>query len=134
MLIAMLQQIKKDKVAAIKSKDSVRSNILSVIIGEAERSDVDIIKIIEKLIASNEEVLSHRTDGSGDILLQENSILHSYLPKKLTGRDLHKFISQLDINEAHFGKAIGAVVQAAKSAGYRIDGKEVSQFLSLNKE
>jgi uncharacterized protein YqeY len=88
----MKNQIKKDRLIAMKEKDNLKKNLLSTLLGELDRSfkeptNEQVIKTIKKLIDSNIEINSEDS-------LKENDILKKYMPEKLSTEEL---ISEIDI-------------------------------------
>lgn len=132
----IIEQIKKDRIAAMKRKDTHTSRLLAIIIGHADTTrktdDESIIKSIGKLIEGNVETLSFIEAGSFDAqrLCQENMVLRKYLPEKLTGEELRETVEslckELNIKEV---KGMGLVMKRLKQTGKLIDGKEVRGYL-----
>ena len=96
-----VQQIKKDHLEARKAKDKLKINLLSVILGEVDRTPpdkVDVEKIILKLIKSNSDSITHtKSDNATHELATENAILMTYLPQQLEGEKLSEFVTNLNI-------------------------------------
>jgi len=90
----LLEQLKKDKLEALRQGDKIKKDILSVAIAECtkktkEPDDIFVEKVLAKLIKSNNETLSK---AHYDHLIEENVILLSYLPKMLTEDEICSII------------------------------------------
>lgn len=112
------EKINADFIAAMKNKDVVKKNLLSVIRGEIQTieknngidnlSDDDIMNILNKIAKSLRE--SIKTSPT-DELNEELIIVESYLPKQMTQEEITIIVKQLieekDLNIAevmrHFG-------------------------------
>ena len=112
------EKINADFIAAMKNKDVVKKNLLSVIRGEIQTmeknngienlSDDDIMNILNKIAKSLRE--SIKTSPT-DELNEELIIVESYLPKQMNNEEITIIVKQLieenDLNIAevmrHFG-------------------------------
>lgn len=78
-----VEQIKKDRIQAMKDKDTVKKNLLSTLLGEIENSpskgdESIVIPTIKSLIKRLKEVSKYEDNAV------ELAILENYLPKQLT--------------------------------------------------
>lgn len=108
------------------------TKILSVVLGEADRlldksgqiEDQKLIKVIEKIISNNNEVLKHRDVSE---LVFENNILKSLIPPKITDEEIRRYINdnlkQELTNAKSVGQAVGIVMKNIK--GMNVDNKQV---------
>lgn len=134
----MIDQIKRDIVTAMKQKDETKRNILRLVLTECELIEnrgqsVDPVKVIQKLIKSNEETLSYNPgDDVVTKLEKEISIMEEYLPKKLTKADIMTILSPLEeqiVNAKNDGQAIGIAMNTLKKVGGIVDPSEVKTVL-----
>jgi len=99
----LVDQLKEDRMTAMKARDAIAKTILTTLLGELEgaakrnQSDITddmVIRTCKKFIASNLEVIAF--DGNNvDQLLDENIILHRFIPKQLTEDELYVIIESL---------------------------------------
>ena len=135
----MLSQLKEDLKAAMFAKDTLKKNILRLVIGEIQTieslngkiSDERIHGIIKKIIASNEETLAA---GGKFELEKENLILKAYLPSVWTYAQIEVFFLDkpdiiAQIKAADKDKvASGLAMKALKAAKATVDFSDVSTF------
>ena len=130
----LVEQLREDVKQALRDKNEVKKNILRVVIGEVETqesrtnksfTDEEVEKVLRKMIASNQEVLSSKEDKT---LTLENEILSSYLPKLLTQEEIKEHLETIqdDLKEGAEGQAIGKAMKYLKSNSLAVDGKDVS--------
>lgn len=97
--------LKRDRIEAMKAKDTVKKNLISVLIGEVEYqvmkkkkvSDQELesltLKTIKKQINTNNDVLKVNVNPEKkDELNRENEILESYLPKMKTEDEIKQIV------------------------------------------
>jgi uncharacterized protein YqeY len=129
---------------SMKAKDnSTRDNIRSItsaikqveVDTRKELTDVDILKIITKMVKQREDAICQFIDGDRKDLAEkeqkEVDFLKQYLPKQLEDKELETAISEIisqskvtDIKE--MGKVMGVATQ---SLGSTADGKRISQMV-----
>ena len=140
----MLDKLKSDLKDAMKSGDSVKKDILRVIIAEVNSLEMtpqylnkglpeeQIYKIINKLVQSNTETLKHSNLERTAILSRENEILNGYLPKQLSLAEIKEsLIDFVDLKLAkNEGQAIGLAFKYFKDQGCFVDGKDVKSVVS----
>lgn len=112
----LYDQIKAERIKAMKNKDAIRKSILTTLLGEVEtnakRENTDatdelVIAMCKKFIKSNGEVLT-KAVASRQLFNQlntENIILSEFLPKQLTEAELRVIITELNATN------IGQVMQ-----------------------
>lgn len=141
----LINQIKKDQIEARKNKDSVKANLLTTLIGEAEMvgknngnrapSDAEVQVVIKKFIKGIDEILTLTFDKDIQNFLTELAILKSYLPEQLSQEQLASEISKIisSLNVANPSQAIGAVMKelSAKFSG-KFDSKQASILIKEN--
>lgn len=134
--MSLLDTLKKEKLAAMKAKDNVRRDILSLVIGQAQQQNVSddpaLHSIIKKLIKSNDETYENARDDMRDQLKAENKILQLFLPKEMSRDDIIKFIDDnVDIGSVKSdGQAIGKVMKAIKNQGIPVNGNLVKEIVN----
>ena len=97
--------LKRDRIEAMKAKDTVKKNLISVLIGDVEYqvmkkkkvSDQELesltLKTIKKQINTNNDVLKVNVNPEKkDELNRENEILESYLPKMKTEDEIKQIV------------------------------------------
>jgi uncharacterized protein YqeY len=138
----IFEQIKKDRMQAMKDRDEVKKNLLSVIISDTvnkasndpknphkEPTDVEMAKAIEKYIAGNEEILTYISDRSKiNSILLEKKILKAYLPQKMSSEEVRSEIKNfvaLDSDNVNIGKIMKHLKD---NYGGQYDGSEASKI------
>lgn len=100
----LIEQLKKERIEAMKAKDEIKKNLLGCVISEAskeskEPTDEKIQATIKKFIKNAEQVLieSARYGALTKVGHTQNEIkiLESYLPKQLTEREIIAIITAL---------------------------------------
>lgn len=109
----LIDELKKEKMYALKDKDDAKKGILGVVIGkymllqtdekykaQGGPSDTDLIKIISKTIKELEEekegyVKVHNVEKENDIIHQID-VISKYLPKMLSDEEIKNIILGLD--------------------------------------
>lgn len=95
----LLKKIKADQLAARIAKNSIKTALLTTLIGDAEMvgknasretTDDEVVAVIKKFLKNNLEFQKHVTN---DDLTVEQKILESYLPKQLTTEELVEIIT-----------------------------------------
>lgn len=95
----LLKKIKADQLTARIAKDSIKTALLTTLIGDAEMvgknagretTDDEVVAVIKKFLKNNLEFQKHVTN---DDLTTEQAILESYLPKQLTTGELIEIIT-----------------------------------------
>jgi len=123
----MLEKLKTDRISAMKEKNTIKKTILGTLVGEVELanktktlSDVDIMKIIKKMIDNN--IICNNTE--------ENIYLETYLPKTLSENELENIVKNFILNEKLSGmKSMGRVMGFLnKDYPNQFDGKIVASI------
>jgi len=104
------QQINADYMTALKSKDTLTKNLLSVVKGEIQTleknrgvdnlSDEDVVKILTKTSKSLKETIKSLSpiDGKGENIVQacaELAIIECYLPKQMSKQEITQKVTEL---------------------------------------
>ncbi len=125
------EQLKKDLISAIKSKDDSRKNAIRVVMGELGRSDKksvpddDVIKIIKKLIKSEKEVLE-KSGNTGDSPFIRH--IETYLPQMASDQDVLDWINE-NVDFSLFNNKMQAMGMIMKHFGSSVDGNRVKKIL-----
>lgn len=134
-----LSEIKQQMMAAMKAGDTVRKEILRVVVGEITtneargtvKTDDDCRTIVRKLVKSNEETLGHTADADQRAVLeQEIEILRALLPRSLSVDAIVEALASVRDAlraEANDGKATGLAMKHLKSSGALVEGRDVSE-------
>lgn len=97
--MSLIEKLKKDKIEAMKGRDSFRNNLLSVVIAGANSmakdskndsaTDEQVISVIKKIKKGSVEIyeLNKNEDSKNEI-----EILDSYLPSQLSDDDLRNIV------------------------------------------
>lgn len=135
----LFDDLKKEKILALKNKDKETQNILGIVINKAmllgiekktkneELTDGDVINIINKTAKELDDEISsfkklNRTDDVLRLEAQKNAIL-KYVPSQLTDDEIRNEISKLD------DKSIQSIMKHFKSNFNGLcDMKKVSQI------
>ena len=141
----MQEQLQKDLVESIKSKDTLTSTLLRAIktaitVSEKLGNDVgdkEVVAIIRKQINQRKDSYEQFTKaGRNDLANKEQleiEILEGYLPEQLTSDEVVKIITKVIEDEgASSRKDMGKVMKACNEiiAG-KFDGKELSQMVMV---
>lgn len=129
------EQINQELKVAMKSGDSLKKNLLRVVLSEIDRSveknveltDDTVQKVVAKMVKSAEMVGTDEAKTEIDILTE-------YLPKMLSKDEtitiVDNLITSLNIeSKRDMGKLMGAI---SKEYGNGIDKKLVSQIVNEN--
>lgn len=133
----MLEQKIRDSLnLAIKARKEVEKTILRVVLGESDKlnsgkqtTDEQLVKIIRKIIESNNECLASRENN---VLKEENLILETLLPKSLNKEEIQNYLSEvLDkiLTCKNEGQAIGLSVKFLKDKSLFADGNLVKEVV-----
>ncbi len=125
------ERIKKDLAGAIKARDEEKKATLRVIMGEFSRtgnkevSDEEAVKILKKLIKSEQEVLD-RKGASGDSRFID--IIDGYLPRMATEAEISAWIDA-NIDFSQFKNKMQAMRPIMAHFGSAADGDTVKTVL-----
>lgn len=136
----LLDDIKAQMFAAMKSGDTIAKEILKVAMGEittdAARAgrkgdDAETQAILRKLMKSNEETLGATTDAEARSTLErENAVLATFLPKSMTVDEISAALAPVAeaIKAAgNDGQATGVAMKHLKGLGAVVGGKDVGE-------
>ena len=145
--MSLSEQIQKDIVSAMKSKDEQRLSVLRMVkaafqLKEVEKmrklDDSESIQLLQTLVKQRKESIEQfGKGGRQDLVDKETSelkILESYLPAGASEAEMDAAITQaIASTGATSMKQMGAVVKAAKDAlaGKAVDGKALSDLVRV---
>lgn len=130
--MSLQEQIKKDLVVAMKTRDEEKKDTLRVIMGEFGRQaekeikDADVIKIVKKLVKSEKEVME-RTGATEPSPFMK--VAESYLPRMATEEEIRTWISD-NVNFDDFNNKMMAMKPIMQHFGANADGNIVKKILS----
>ena len=117
-------QIKKDRIVAIKAKDPLKRTLLTVLLGELDREgkevdDVTVEAVIRKMIKNANTI--------GDIsALAEIDVLDAYLPQLMSESDVRTIIENM-IYKADGSIMLGSIM---KEFNIKYRGKADNKLVS----
>lgn len=128
-----IEELKAEMLDAMKNRDTIKKNVLRVVLGECERDNASPEKVIRKIIQNNEESLSHR---ESEDLRKENEVLRTYLPVTLSQSEIMSYI-QFESSVLHNeilaaksdGQATGLAVAHFKKHGKNVLGNDVAAVI-----
>jgi uncharacterized protein YqeY len=141
--MALLEQIQKDMVKAMKAKDEPRLGTVRMIKAALKKHEIDSMKpldeptemqVMSTLIKQRREAADLYRQGNRPELAEkeeaELKLIESYLPAAPTEEELNAAVDQaIAETGATSAKQMGQVMKAAqaKLAGKRVDGKALSE-------
>ncbi len=139
----MLATIRKDLFEAKKNHDTVRSNLLSTLLGEAtavgknagnrESTPEEVMQVVRKFIKNIDETIAllEKEGKPTEKEKTEKAILESYLPRQMTPEELGKAIDEIIAALPEKSpKMMGAVMAQLKERhSGRYDGRTASQLV-----
>lgn len=141
----LLKTLKEDITDSVKSGETIKRNVLKVVVGEAEMtalrqnkevSDEVIFSTIKKVIEGNSTTINarkHVLDWSSQTLDIENKILEAYLPKSLTLDETvgHLLSIKNELTSMkNVGQATGLAMKTLKALNLAVDSKVVIEALN----
>jgi uncharacterized protein len=143
--MALLDQIQKDMIEAMKAKDEARLSTVRMIKTALKKQEIDSMKpldeatelqVMNTLLKQRREAADlFRKGGREDLAEKEESelgIITRYLPPTATSAELEEAVAaSIAESGATSSKQMGTVMKAAQSrlAGKRIDGKTLSELV-----
>lgn len=130
--MSIQEQIKKDLTTAMKAKDEDRKSALRVILGEFARgdakslSDDEAVKILRKLIKSEQETLSRSGKSESDSAYLK--IVSAYLPDMADDDEIRQWISG-NIDFSKYKNKMQAMRDIMAYFGPRADGARVKAIM-----
>jgi uncharacterized protein YqeY len=143
--MTLQERIQKDIAAAMRSKDSLRLNVLRMMKTAVKNKEIEKMKALEEpevlavlntLVKQRKDSIDQFRAGGREELAQkeeaEITIIDEYLPAAASDEDIRKAIEDsIRESNATSMKDMGKVMAAtkAKLSGKTIDGARVSQFV-----
>ncbi len=124
------EQLKADLKTAMKARDEDKKSTIRVIMGEfgradkKELSDDEVIKVLQKLIKSEKEVLEKKGEESSPFI----EIITTYLPQMATDDEIVAWIEE-NIDFTQFKNEMQAMGPIMKHFGALADGNRVKEIL-----
>ena len=128
------EQISKDYMVALREKNTVIKNLLSVVKGEIQTieknigseslSDEEVIKILSKTAKSLRETMSFTEESNRGQINEELSFIESYLPKQMSREEVTKKVTDI-VNSGITN--IGGIMK--EFATLSVDKKVVSEVI-----
>lgn len=126
----LLETIKNKRFSALKDKNTATYQTLTLVLGELSRldnkqpTDSEVVKVISKMIKSATETNSLKPS---DDLLNEISLLKSFLPSLLTESELSEIIDNLIRNDV---KTLPLIMKSLKEKHNGLfDGKLANKLI-----
>jgi len=141
--MAVVEQIEKDLVAAMKAREELRLSVLrmakaalmnkKIEVGKP-LGDAEALAVLRTLIKQRRDSVEQFRKGKRDDLADkeeaEIKIIEHYLPAGASEEEIEAAVAEaIQETGASTGKDVGKVMKAAmaKLAGKRVDGKRVSE-------
>lgn len=139
----MITKIRKDKIQAMKDKDTIKLSLLRVVDADAtnlakkkenrDPTDAEVIKIFKSVLKNTKETLCLLKDGDPimEIMAREVSIINSYLPQQLSESELRLIITNMiEVNGFNTIKNMGWIMKKLQSQhDGQYDGKLASSIV-----
>lgn len=140
-------QLNKDLITALKSKNQAKTSILRLINSEIKNEEIAKLKkekglndeetqavIARQIKQINDSIESFKAGKREDLIKEEEqklAILKVYLPKQMESADVEKIIDEVIAQikpqgSKDFGKVMGAVMSKVKG---KADGKVVNELV-----
>jgi uncharacterized protein YqeY len=134
--MTIIEKLRADQIAARKNKDTVRTTLLSTLIGETvkvgkdkdnrESTDEEAIAVVKKFKKNLLDTIA-LLKGSNAALDDELALYDSYLPKQLSTEDLTQTITRF-VAENTDAKMKDIMAYLKTNFAGLYDGKEASQI------
>jgi uncharacterized protein YqeY len=140
--VALIDQIQKDLIDAMKARDELRASVLRMVktalkLKEVEKTrpleDAESVQVLQTLVKQRRESIEQFQKGGREDLAEKEAreiqVLEAYLPAAPTDAELQAAIEAAVAETAATSlKQMGAVIKAARARleGKAIDGKLLS--------
>lgn len=141
-MVSVIETIRNEMVAAMKSKQDIRRDILKLIMSETKTQEIrqskqltdeQVLKIMAKVVENNCESLKllPQDDPRHTKLSEENAVLASFMPAAASTEEIFVILIELDaIKTAKSdGQATGEAIKLLKSKKVSFDSKVVSEIV-----
>jgi uncharacterized protein YqeY len=145
--MALMEQIQKDLVDAMRAKDELRLSVLRMVksamkLKEIEKirplEDAEALQLLQTLIKQRRESVEMFAKGGRTELAEketkEIAIIEHYLPANASAEDIeHAIDAAIAETGANSAKQTGAVIKAARAKleGKTVDGKALSDRVKV---
>lgn len=145
--MALMEQIQKDLVDAMRAKDELRLSVLRMVksamkLKEIEKirplEDAEALQLLQTLIKQRRESVGMFAKGGRTELAEketkEIAIIEHYLPANASAEDIeHAIDASIAETGANSAKQMGAVIKAARAKleGKTVDGKALSDRVKV---
>jgi len=145
--MALMEQIQKDLVDAMRAKDELRLSVLRMVksamkLKEIEKirplEDAEALQLLQTLIKQRRESVEMYVKGGRTELAEketkEIAIIEHYLPANASAEDIERAIdAAIAETGANSAKQMGAVIKAARAKleGKTVDGKALSERVKV---
>ena len=145
--MALMEQIQKDLVDAMRAKDELRLSVLRMVksamkLKEIEKirplEDAEALQLLQTLIKQRRESVEMYVKGGRTELAEketkEIAIIEHYLPANASAEDIeHAIDAAIAETGANSAKQMGAVIKAARAKleGKTVDGKALSERVKV---
>jgi len=144
----MIEQMKKEIILATKSGDTIKKNILKLVVSEVQLEesrrnkplkDQEIENIIKKFIKNIEETMSYMKnkdpykENPPMELVEEITQLMLWLPIKASKKEIEEALTEhcsSVIIGKNKGQAMGIAMKTLKAIGLSVDGKDVEEVVN----
>lgn len=145
-MTTLLEKVKADKKEALRTKNTIRKNVITILQAELKQievdvrrevTDTDVVEIATKMKKRLKDTIPDFTKaGRMDLVEQaekEMAILDDYLPPAASDDDIYAVtrvaILGLALATVNVGKVKGDVIQRLKKKGFSFDGKRVGEIV-----
>ena len=144
--MSLLNQLELDLVAALKSRDTIKTSTIRLILAEVknfsidlrtkgrELNDQDVLNIVNKEAKKRKESIeifekAGRTDLS-EAETAELAIIETYLPQQISRQELERIVAEVleSTDKKDFGTVMKETMTRVKG---QADGKEVAEVVKF---
>lgn len=132
--MSKLEDMKTDRVAAMKKRDRVARDVLTVFIGDIESdmkrgTDVDDSYVVGKLKKAIANAKENAKLSNDDSYLVEVEVLEGYLPTMASEGDVRGTVNSI-LQDSDADHGMGNIMKTLKATyGDALDGKEASAIV-----
>jgi uncharacterized protein YqeY len=145
--MSLVEQLQKDLVQSMKSKDTVRTSVLRMIKSALKNREIEkgeglaeseVVRVLRaQLKQRNEAIEQFEAGGRAELAAkerQEKAVIESYLPEPITGQEMDDVVSMVIQEVGASGpQDMGAVMKEAmvrlQATGKTVDGKAVNRLV-----
>lgn len=142
--MTLLMQLRKDKMQALKDKDTIKNGVCSLLISAIslankergqELSDEEAMKFVQRELKQTKDTLAQTPENRSDLIeetKQKIAIIEAYLPKQMSDEEVRSAVSDImqEKNLEASGKSRGILMKEMMSRYCgKTDGKTVSRIV-----